>query len=670
MKWWTSLAIGTLALIGTVGFAQDQASLAPTLAPPIIAPAEGAAPLATPPAPPGAHALTKADVDAWLDGYLPYALKSGDIAGAEVAIVKDGQILTARGYGYADVDKRRPIDPTKTLFRPGSVSKLVTWTAVMQLVGDGKLDLDADVNQYLDFKIPPYDGKPVTLRNLLTHTAGFEETGKHLIVYEPKHSMALGPYLKRYTPPQIFAPGTTPAYSNWGTALAGYIVERKAGMSFDDYIEQRIFKPLGMTNTSFRQPLPAHLKPNMALGYSRASEKATPFEIVVPAPAGSMSSTATDMARFMIAHLQGGALGGNRILTPQAWQAMHNSPLTIIPHLNRMQLGFFETNVNGRPVNAHLGDTLGFHTSLHLFMRDGVGFYVSFNSGGKEGAAGTLRGTMFHDFADRYLPGSQRDGRVDPKVAAEHAKLMAGNWIVSRRWESNFLKLAGLLGQAEISADDKGHLIISNLLGPSGVPRKWVEIAPFVWRDTNSEDRVAAKVVDGKPVRWSMDFMSPFMVYDRVPASESAAWVLPALYASLAILFFSFLFWPAAWFVRRQYKSELALTGRARQAYRANSVAAGLSLALLIGWLVVLSVVLEDVSMLNSSTDILLWLLQILGAVVFIGALVVSVWNAWLTWQDGRRWTRKLWSVLVVLASLMVLYFAYKFGLIAMTANY
>lgn len=164
--------------------------------------------------------------------------------------------------------------------------------------------------------------------------------------------------------------------------------------------------------------------------------------------------------------------------------------------------------------------------------------------------------------------------------------------------------------------------------------------------------------------------MSPFMVYDRVPASESAAWVLPALYASLAILFFSFLFWPAAWFVRRQYKSELALTGRARQAYRANSVAAGLSLALLIGWLVVLSVVLEDVSMLNSSTDILLWLLQILGAVVFIGALVVSVWNAWLTWQDGRRWTRKLWSVLVVLASLMVLYFAYKFGLIAMTANY
>jgi hypothetical protein len=425
-----------------------------------------------------------------------------------------------------------------------------------------------------------------------------------------------------------------------------------------------------MTNTSFRQPLPAQLKANMAQGYTRASDKPTPFEIVNPAPAGSMSSTATDMARFMIAHLDGGALGGNRILTPQAWHAMHNSPLTIVPPLNRMQLGFFETNVNGRAVNAHLGDTNGFHTSLHLFMRDGVGFYVSFNSGGKEGASGTLRGTLFHDFADRYLPGSQSDGRVDPKIAAEHAKLMAGNWLVSRRWESNFLKLAGLIGQGTISTDEKGQLVISNLPGPSGVPRKWVEIAPFVWRDTNSEDRVAAKVVDGKPVRWSMDFLSPFMVFDRVPASESAAWIMPALYTSLGILLLTFLFWPAAWFVRRQYKSVLPVTGRARHVYRANSALAGLSLVILIGWLVIIAVVLEDVSMLNSSTDVWLWLLQFAGVVVFIGAVLVSGWNVWLTWTDGRRWTRKLWSVLVFLASLLMLYFAYTFGLIAMTVNY
>ena len=664
MKWWTSLAIGTLAAIGTVSFAQD-ASLAPTLVPPTIAAAQGTV-LATPPAPTGVHPLTKADVDAWLDGYLPYALKTGDIAGAEVAIVKDGQILTARGYGYADVEKRQPVNPDKTLFRPGSISKLVTWTAVMQLVDEGKLNLDGDVNQYLDFKIPPYDGKPVTLRQALTHTAGFEESGKDLIAYDAKYSMGLGAYLKRYVPKRIFEPGTTPAYSNWATSLAGYIVERASGMPFDDYLDKRIFGPLGMNNSSFRQPLPARLKANMALGYSRASEKATPFEIVVPAPAGSMSSSATDMARFMIAHLE----GGRGVLSPRAWQTMHNSPLTLLPPLNRMQLGFFETNVNGRKVNAHLGDTMGFHSSLHLFMDDRVGFYVSFSSGGKEGAAGTLRMRMFQDFADRYFPHTERDGRVDPKVAAEHAKLMAGNWLVSRRWESNFLKVAGFLGQAKIATDDKGHLIVSNLLDASGQPRKWVEIAPYVWRDMSSHDRLAAKVVDGKPVRWSMDFMSPFMVYDRPPAGENAAWLVPALGVAGTILFLTFIYWPISWLIRRKYKAELGVTGPARKAYRLTRIAVGAALAVMIGWVVLVGVLLEDVSMLNKSGDPWLWLAQVLGAVVFVGAVAVTAWNAWLTWKSGARWTRKLWSVLVLLSTVLVLYAAYTLGLLAMTVNY
>ncbi len=135
---------------------------------------------------PAALPLTTADVDAWLDGYMPYALKTGDIAGAVVVVVKDGEVLTERGYGYSDIEKRKPVDPKLTLFRPGSVSKLVTWTAVMQLVEQGKIDLDADVNQYLDFKIPPRDGKPVTMRNIMQHTAGFEEQAKGIISSDPK----------------------------------------------------------------------------------------------------------------------------------------------------------------------------------------------------------------------------------------------------------------------------------------------------------------------------------------------------------------------------------------------------------------------------------------------------------------------------------------------------
>ena len=209
---------------------------------------------------PAAQPLTAADADSWLDGYLPYALKTNDIAGAVVVIVKDGEVLTERGYGYADVAAKKPIDPKLTLFRPGSVSKLFTWTAVMQLVEQGKIDLDADVNQYLDFRIPPREGKPVTMRNLMQHTAGFEEQAKGVISDNPQ-APGFEVLLKAWVPQRVFAPGTTPAYSNYGASLAGFIVQRVSGEPFDTYVEKHIFEPLDMKYSSFRQPLPPELAP-------------------------------------------------------------------------------------------------------------------------------------------------------------------------------------------------------------------------------------------------------------------------------------------------------------------------------------------------------------------------------------------------------------------------
>ena len=173
--------------------------------------------------------MSAADAEIWLDGYFPYALHTGDIAGAVVVIVKDGQVLLEKGYGYADIDKRTPVDPKSTLFRWGSTSKLFTWTAVMQLVEQGKLDLDADVNRYLDFRIPAREGRPITMRNIMTHTAGFEERLVGLIGVEKDGVEPLEQFVKRFVPSRIFAPGETPAYSNYATALAGYIVARLSG---------------------------------------------------------------------------------------------------------------------------------------------------------------------------------------------------------------------------------------------------------------------------------------------------------------------------------------------------------------------------------------------------------------------------------------------------------
>src|SRR5262245_59674944 len=264
---------------------------------------------------PGKHELTATDVEAFLDGVLPLQLKSADIAGATVAVIKDGKLLFAHGYGYADVKQKKPVSAQETLFRPGSISKLFTWTAVMQLFEQGKLDLDRDINEYLDYKIPDAFGKPITLKNILTHTPGFEEQIKDLFETKPS-TPNLGQYLKTHIPKRIYPPGTVPAYSNYATAVAGYIVERVSGRPFEQYVDENILKPLKMTHSMFAQPLPSNLAPLMSGGYRLGSDSAGPFEIVNPFPAGSLSSSAADMAQFMMAHLQDGQLGDVRILKP------------------------------------------------------------------------------------------------------------------------------------------------------------------------------------------------------------------------------------------------------------------------------------------------------------------------------------------------------------------
>lgn len=647
--------------------AATTAAPAATIAPPPATTAAAAAPTA-PAGEAVASPLTAEDVSAWLDGYMPYALHTGDIAGAVVAVVKDGQIVTERGYGYSDVAKRTPVDPKLTLFRPGSVSKLVTWTAVMQQVEQGKIDLDADVNQYLDFKIPPRDGKPVTMRNLMQHVAGFEEQAKGILSNDPKF-LRFEALLKQWVPQRVFAPGTTPAYSNYGASLAGYIVQRVSGESFDDYLDKHIFAPLDMQHSSFRQPLPANLEPLMSKGYTVASDPPKPYEFIGPAPAGSLASSGEDMAHFMIAHLQNGEYHGNRILKAETAEMMHNSPLTILPPLNRMELGFFETNVNGREVIAHLGDTGSFHTSLHLFLKENVGFYVSFNSPGKAGAVGGLRGALFTDFADRYFPVAEKNGSIDEKTAAAHAAMLKGNWNNSRGSQSSFLALLGLAGQSKVSVGSKGELVLE-FKGLNGKPRHWTETAPFLWIDPDSHERLAAKVVDGKVVRFSIDEISPFMVFDRVPWYTNSAWLLPLLYVSLTALLLTALFWPITAIVRRSYGAKLALGPVELRAYRLSKVGAILSLAALCVWVVTLVLMFKDFNNLSAKFDLTVRFAQVFGVIGFLGGLALVLWNLRTVWSGQRRWPAKAWSIVLVISAFVLLWVALAFNLFSFGIYY
>ncbi|UYY56957.1 serine hydrolase [Sphingomonas sp. S2-65] len=644
------LAAGLLAVaIGVPAFTQ-----APTPLTPI---AQTQAPPATSPQP-TRPVLTKADADAWLDGFMPYALARGDVAGAVVVVVKDGQVVTQRGFGYADVAKRKPVDPATTLFRPGSTSKLYTWTAVMQLVEAGKLNLDADVNQYLDFKIPPFEGKPVTLRNIMTHTAGFEEIIKGLLTFD-KPVPALGAVVKHRVPERIYAPGTTPAYSNYATALAGYIVERVAGVPFDDYVERNIFGRLGMQYASFRQPLPARLKPHMSQGYLLGSGPAQKYELIGMAPAGASAISGGDMAKFMIAHLN----NGGPLLSPATAQLMHAPQPSAIPAVNTMALGFYEQRINGHRAIAHGGDTVYFHSDLWIFPQDNIGLYVSMNSDGKDGVTRVLRGALFEQFADRYLPAANDAPPVELPTAKEHAKLLVGTWTNSRRIDSSFAKVIGLIGDTKIGLDADGRPVIPALTSPGGAPRKLIEVAPFVWQDAYGHERLAAQVIDGNVARWSFGEVSPFMIWYRTPAALDSGWLMPALLFGIAIVLLTALAWPVGWFARRRYGVQLALQGEALRTYRAVRGFAWLVLAVLIGWALIITG-LEDFES-HGSTDWLILVLQVAGTLAFFGLFGLALWNAWLVWRGKRGWFAKLWSVLLVLAAFIILWVGLVYKLIS-----
>ncbi len=611
---------------------------------PVAGPALQIAPAAPSPPP----SLTKADVDTWLDGLIPYALASGDIAGAVVVVVKDGQILTERGFGYDDMRTRRPVDPARTLFRPGSVAKLFTWTAVMQQVEAGKLDLDRDVNAYLDFKIPPREGKPITLRNLMTHTPGFEEQYKNTFGATAESLGPIGKYLAGNLPKRIYAPGEVPAYSNYGATLAGYIVQRVSGEPFNAYVERHIFQPLGMARSTFVQPLPSALAVDMSKGYVRASQPPKPFEFINVGPAGALSATGEDMARFMTAFLQAGQYGGARILAPQTVQDMWVQQTQFDPPIPALALGFYHEDRNGRRIVGHEGDTTPFHSDLHLMPDDHVGLFISLNSLGKEGAAGPIRQAFLRGFLNRYFPVPPTDAPT-AATAQAHARLMAGHYWFSRRSDSNFLRILNLLGQAKVTANPDGTIQVSTLVDASRAPKIWREVAPFRWTDKIGSILVAV-VKDGQVVNFVSDDLPPVLVFQPVPAWADAGWSLPLLLASIAVLLLTVLIWPLQALIRRRYGRRFDLAGRRATLYRATRVTAIVQLAALGAYVLIFALLSGGAVSFNDALDPVLIVAQALCVLGVLGVAVLA-WNAYAVWASpGRSWWARASSLIILLA--------------------
>jgi CubicO group peptidase (beta-lactamase class C family) len=629
-----------------------------------------AASVPAPVAPETAPALTKADLDAWLDGYLPYALANADVAGAVVVVVKDGQVLTEKGFGYADLKSRRRVDPQATLFRPGSVSKLFTWTAVMQQVELGKIDLDADVNRYLDFKIPARDGKPVTMRDLMTHTGGFAETIKHLFPGSPKRLYPLGKFLAMWTPNRIFPAGEVPAYSNYGAALAGYVVQRVSGEPFEAYVQHHIFDPLGMQHSSFVQPLPDSLKPGMASGYLSASDGAAqPYELVGPGPAGSLAATGDDMARFMIAHLANGQYGQARILQDATARMMHAPQRPYVPPLNGMALGFYHEDRNGHVIVGHGGDTVAFHSDLHLLLNDNVGVFMSMNSRGKNGLVENIRQALLQGFMDRYYPAPEA---VAPTAATAkaHAALLQGRYWSSRRPDTGFLRVLNLLGQMEVKAKPDGTLTVSAMRNDAGEPIIWHETGPFVWKDFSGKHTLAAVVQDGKVQSLNEDDLGAIWVDQPVPFAANGGWNVPLLIGMCAVFALMLLLWPVQALARRHYGQRFPLAGRDATLYRAVRLAAIADLAALGGYVAVAQAASVKLGLFDDALDPWLRLLQLLCLLGVVGA-VMGVWNAVRVWRDGSRsWWAKTSVTATALALLAFVWFVISLQLVTPSLNY
>ena len=633
---------------------------APTsLTPPTAQPVVASTAIATT----AAHALTTDDVGAWLDGLMPTALNTAQVPGAVVVVVKDGAVLYEKGYGYADYDKRIPVDARTTLFRPGSTSKLFTWTAVMQLVEQGKINLDADVNTYLDFKIPAYHGLPVTMRMLMTHRAGFSETARDLLFYG-RPPPPLGEVLARYVPPRIFTPDGGPGYSNYGAALAGYIVQRVSGESFDDYIAHHIFAPLNMAHSTFAQPLPASFAPNMSKGYETWDKPGPGFEVVNVPPAGALSATGDDMSHFMIAHLQDGRYGSTQILQPQTAEMMHTTVTRAFPDLDGNLLGFYQQNINGHRVIAHGGDTNFFHSDLSLFLDDNVGLFISVNAKGKDGMGEFLRDSLFDAFADRYFPGPPAPAStVDPATAKAHAAMIAGPYVSSRGSHSTFLRLVDLISPNVVTANPDGSISAA----PEGVMETFVEARPFLWQQKNGHDRLEGIVKNGKVVRWATDGIAPIMIYQRPHGLAGEGLELPLTLAALALLALTAVLWPIVAIVRWRYQKAFAYAGSRAIAYRLRRVCSILGLAAVIMWFEVIELVSATG---GSDVNPVLHLSQLVSFLAFVGGLAVALWNLALVFRGSSSWFGKLYGVLMVAAFAMMFWIALHYHLIGVSSQY
>jgi hypothetical protein len=468
----------------------------------------------------------------------------------------------------------------------------------------------------------------------------------------------------------MYPPGEVPSYSNYGAALAGYIVQRVSGEPFEQYIARHIFRPLAMNHSTFVQPLPKPFETDMSKGYVRASGQPKPFELISMSAAGGLSATADDLTRFMMAHLNNGSYDGAQILKPETARLMHKTALQLVPGVPGMALGFWHEDRNGHDIIGHGGDTQWFHSDMHLILDRNVGLFISLNSAGNESLVTSVRREFFDGIMDRYFPAASATNAPALPSAKADAEKIAGLYYLSRRSDSNFAVIASLAQQLPLRANADGTVSVPALVDKNGIARKFRESAPDRWQEVNGMN-VFVVVKDGERIRYvTSDIFPQIFVLHRVPFFRSIYWVGTLLGASALMLVLTVLFWPIKAILRWRYSRPLGLSGRALTFYRLARVAALIDVLFLAGWTTFFLLSSLSLSYLDVGSDPYLRALQVLG-VIGVVATIFPLANLWTGLKDAqRRWWTKLTDGLVALAAIVVVYVGVTLHLLSFGLNY
>ncbi len=452
------------------------------------------------------------------------------VPGACVIVSEHGEVVFSKAYGYADLENRLPMDTENTVFEWGSISKTFIWVSVMQLKEEGKIDLHADIRSYLPegfLKNLHYD-KPVTMLHLMNHTAGFEEQLLDLRYFENDEELPLSEVLSAYQPEQVFLPGEVSAYSNWGAALAAFVVERVSGQSYKEYVKEHILKPLNMNDTSmgpFQDDNPEILE-RKASGYSFSKNgfNKEPDMYLRMYPAGGMNGSAKDLLNY-VQELAKKYEKGSLLFSKDSTKAeLFTETYRSYGANSGLSHGFWQY-VGNSQILGHEGGTYGFKTQIWAEPE-------------RERAVLILTNVMETEFCseitERIAYKETTKGKTE--VNAD-LNMLKGDYLPARSALKNVGKMQGKMQMISITVTDDNMLCLRKPFGDKKQYYEQMGDNVFFCRDASPEEKILAfKVKDGK-----VHSMSFRLAHDYIPAAETQGKVFFAagfgVYISMTILF-------------------------------------------------------------------------------------------------------------------------------------